>query len=210
VANTPAAVGTLRQAIFDANFDPDHDTIQFDETFFAGGGTIVLTQGEFSITEGVTIDGRDANGVPLGITIDANDPSPNFFDGNRVFNITDPTSGVSPPDVELNGFTLTGGDTYFGGGGAILSDTNLTAKNVVITGNASFFEGGGISATGNLTLENCTITENSSLVGGGGGIAFESESDGVLNVVSSTISGNEASEGGGIDAAGDLVSVNLL
>lgn len=49
--NTPAAYGTLRQAIFNANTSIDaQDTIKFDETVFATGGTILLN-GVLSISD---------------------------------------------------------------------------------------------------------------------------------------------------------------
>ena len=52
--NTPAAIGTLRQAIFDANTTASLDTIDFAPNITS----ITLTQGELAITNPVEIDGR--------------------------------------------------------------------------------------------------------------------------------------------------------
>ena len=48
------APGTLRQAIFDANAAPGTDQILFDEGMI---GTILLTEGQLTITESVSIEG---------------------------------------------------------------------------------------------------------------------------------------------------------
>lgn len=114
--------GTLRQAIFDANETPGADTIEFDSSL--GGETILLTEGQLTISESVTIDATIDGAGPsqelLGITIDAsgNDPTPDDDngDGTKIFNI----SGGSSDQVEINGLTLTGGDEGGFGGGAIL------------------------------------------------------------------------------------------
>ncbi len=124
--------GTLRQAIFDADNVAGVDEIRFSTNPADGlnGGTITLTQGELSISEAVTID---AAMLSLGLTIDAGDGTDGVFntgDGFRIFNITDPTSGAAPPLVTLQGLTLTGGDSYFGGG-AIFSRARLSLADCV-------------------------------------------------------------------------------
>ncbi len=187
--------GTLRQAIFDADNIAGPDTIQFDPTVFANGGTITLTAGELTISDSVTIDGRNSSGVPLGITIDAGGGTDGIvgndsFDGHSIFFV----SGSSG-QFELNGLTLTGADSEFFGGAIACYGPSLSVKNTVITGNAGLFRGGGIYTNGDLTVESSTITGNSTL-GAGGGVYFNGN-DTVLNVVGSTISGNDAFEGGG-------------
>jgi hypothetical protein len=114
--NTQEAVGTLRQAIFDANQFPDHDTINFDPAFFNEPKTILLTEGQLNISESVTIEGKDPDGNLLGITIDAsgNDPTPGVFDGNgsTIFSITN-------GHVVLDSVTLTGASDVGPRGGAM-------------------------------------------------------------------------------------------
>ncbi len=134
-------VTTLREAIDIANQDAIPDMIEFASNL--NGATIMLTQGELSITELVTIDAADANGIPRGLTIDAGGGTDGVVgngDGFRIFNIFNISSG----NVELNSLTLTGGDMD-GVGGAILATGNLSVKHTVITGNASV-GGGGIFA----------------------------------------------------------------
>ena len=68
------------------------DTINFNG--LANGATITLQHslGDIAFNKSLTIDGGTKN-----ITINANDPTGGFHnngDGNRIFNITDPTSGT--------------------------------------------------------------------------------------------------------------------
>jgi hypothetical protein len=53
-----SGAGSLRQAILDANANPDADVIRFAPGLL---GTIVLTGGQLDITEDLTIDGPGAN-----------------------------------------------------------------------------------------------------------------------------------------------------
>lgn len=74
-----AGIGSLRQAIVDANAAAGADTIVFDSAFFSAGRTIALTTGELSITDPVTITGPGAKQA----TVSGNKTS-------RVFNINIP------------------------------------------------------------------------------------------------------------------------
>lgn len=140
--NGDGANTTLREAVQAAFQSQDAlDIIKFDESVFGSGGTILLTQGELSITESnqLIIDGRDSSGEPLGVTIDADNGTDGIFntqDGFRIFHVL---SGSG--QIEINGLTLTGGDPN-SSGGAIYSTEDLTVKNTTITGCA-----GGIAAS---------------------------------------------------------------
>ena len=179
-----AGDGSLRQAILDANDNPQHDEIEFDPAVI---GTIHLTSGELAITDSLTIDGPG----PDVATIDAKGQS-------RVFNIDDGTSSFL--DVEIGGLTITGGREFARGGG-ILSRENLSVTNSTISGNAVSGIGGGIYAVGDVTVTNSTISGNGSESDGGG--VF---SPGNGSVTNSTISGNVSGRGygGGIFAVGDV------
>jgi hypothetical protein len=113
------------------------------------GATITLTLGQFSLSHSVVID---ASMLPLGITIDADDPSTDLGDGTRIFYISDPTSGSSPPLVAMIGLTLTGGDAWSDGassesdGGAIRCEARLRIEDCTISGNTAA-RGGGIFST---------------------------------------------------------------
>jgi phage baseplate assembly protein gpV len=96
-----------------SNQFPAADTITFDPAVFNTPQTILLTQGQLTITQSVTIDGTiDGAGpseVSLGITIDAGgglDGEGNG-DGFRIFNISPSAQSTL---VEFNSLTLTGGD----------------------------------------------------------------------------------------------------
>ena len=76
-----------------------------------------------------------------------------------------------PPESVLDGFTITNGLSFEGGGLYMYYDSNPTILNCIITGNtASGGEGGGgiYCAAANPTIINCTITGNTSTGFGGG------------------------------------------
>src|SRR5690606_22258042 len=107
--------GSLRQAILNANTNPDANTITFADNL--EGETITLTSGELIISEDLTIDADGQN-----ITVSGNNSS-------RVFLINSGTT------VEMLGLTISGGNItgsggriYFGGG--IYNDSGtLTLTN---------------------------------------------------------------------------------
>jgi hypothetical protein len=195
---------SLRDAITAAAVSGD--TIEFDPSQM-NGATISLTLGELEIEKTITID---ATMLTNGLTIAANDPTPtqNNFDGSRIFNITDPTSGTSPPVVTLVGLTLTGGDVN-GSGGAILSQVQLAVIDCTITGNNASSGGGGIHSfpTGDagLTIADSVISGNSALFGGGV-YSYVSENASV-EITDSQITGNSASGASGSDGGGILASL---
>ena len=81
-------VTSLREAILAANSAAGSDKIVFDTALFASGpATILLTQGEFAITDSLTIHGPGAD--VLSIDASGSDPTPalNNGDGKRAFNI---------------------------------------------------------------------------------------------------------------------------
>lgn len=198
---TTAAVGTLRQAINDAQLLPGPDVVDFDAS--VDGEKIILNQGELSISGSLSID---ASMLVRGITIDAigNDPNQIAGDGvgSRIFHITDPTGGTSPPQVKMVGLTLTGGDSDFYGG-AIISNADLELQNCTLAANYSEISGGAITQYGsNLTLNDCTISGNHARTFSGGGVYVgDLPSNAQVNITGCTISNNSsAANGGGIEA----------
>ena len=196
---------TLREAIVAANTDAvagdapagsGADTILFDGSLNGQKIDLSLTLGELDISDDVTID---ASALTLGLTIDANDPTPgsNTGTGIRVFHVDD-LDGGNLIDVELIALSLTGGDVT-GGGGAIRSLENLTVTGSTISGNAATTFGGGIHAYGPLSIDQSTLSGNSAGASGGAIDAFGS----TLFITQSTISDNSAgSTGGGIKTDG--------
>ncbi len=190
---------SLREAVIAANqtFDGTTDTITFstNPTHGLNGGTILLTQGELSISEAVTIDSRNSSGVPLGITIDAHDATPNTHgDGIRIFNI----AAFSSAPVTLIGLTLTGGDVS-GNGGAIRSAADLIVRDCTIESNEASGRGGGIfvdAAVDVSILQGSVITGNSAS-GSGGGLYARVYGDSAILIQDSMVSDNDSAVNGG-------------
>jgi hypothetical protein len=220
-----SGVGSLRQAMLDANSAAGVDTI----TFTAGlTGTIDVQSDLPALNEGIDLQGPGAS----VITIDGGwTAAGGAATGHSLFVLDD--IDVAEGASTISGVTITGGNgsnNEGAGGGAIqkyYGDADLTIADVVLTGNyapndggAVFLyetdgtvtirdsvisnnvadrDGGALSANGDdalvLTLSNVEITGNTAK-DDGGGIYFY---NGTLTIVESTISGNTADdEGGGI------------
>lgn len=196
---TPGPDGfiSLREAITAANTDAAADIITFDNSLDGDQILLTVAQGHLSISNDLTID---ASALVSGITINANDPSPTVGDGIHIFNITNGLGSLI--DVTLNNLTLLGGDSA-NAGGAIRSLENLTILNSTIAGNRALLDGGGIAQfTGDLTIISSTIAGNTTPEDGG---AIYSISNGNLQVIDSSISGNATGNetgdhGGGVYA----------
>ena len=234
---------TLREAIFAANTDTvtelqetgnGADEIRFDPSLFSTGPTtILLENGELSITSDLTVSGPGAS----VLTIDAsgNDPTPdstlddgdaNDFDGSRVLGIDDNNSETNL-SVSIAGLTFTGGDSN-SFGGAILNREFLSLASCIISGNvadsgggiANFLHagiagttvinnqsgnsGGGINNSGSLFLSNSTISGNTARFVGGGFYNFQ----GQAAIELSTISDNRAEQNGTGAGGGGLANVS--
>jgi hypothetical protein len=173
--------GSLRQAILTANASVDN-SITFDPTL---RGTIVLTSGELTIYQNLTIEGPGAS--VLAVSGD---------NRSRVFQI------LNAITVSISGLAIIHGMAKDSGGG-LQNLGDLRLANVIVSGNTSAASGGGIANGGTLTLTNSILSENTS-VGGDGGIS----SGGVLTIVSSTIEHNTGGYTGGIDIGLSLYMIN--
>ena len=91
--------------------------------------------------------------------------------------------------------------SYAGNGGGIYSDkdSNLILTNSSISGNTAYDDGGGIYLVGAGTITNSTISGNSAILGGGVRILPDTylQNAPLRKIISTTISGNMASEDGG-------------
>ena len=215
VQNTnDAGAGSLRDAITNALGGA---LIRFDAAL---DDQPILLSNQLNLTQDVTID---ASTLPNGLTLD----------GGGITRVLHVDSGVV---ATLTGLTITGGSGDNGGGienaGGILNlvDVSLiannsafygggiinfggivTATNTTIAGNVAGFGGGGLyngnSAATVSTLINSTVEGNTSNgSGGGGGIQNVL---GAVNVIHTTIVGNDssASSGGGIQNGGGTLTV---
>jgi predicted outer membrane repeat protein len=184
-----SGVGSLRQAIDDANNNPGADIIVFDAS---SAGTITLTTGDVDIADDVTITGLGA----ADSIISGNNNSSIFFMYDSGAMLT----------ISISALTLTDGSS--GSGGAIYSGGNdLTLSSVVITGNEASGKGGGIYSgdtpgrDAQLTIIDSEISDNTAAREGGG---FRLYGVGDVTITNTVISGNIAginrtigSEGGG-------------
>ncbi len=195
--------GTLRQAVLDANAAPGPDAIDFDPGL--SGSTITLTSGEIDITDDLQITGPGA----ADLTISGND-------NDRIFDISSSAS-----EVTISALTLTEGFAYNEDGGAIhsLASSRLTITDSVITGNQAYSyygfrgsddasrggggygggNGGGVAQFGGeLVITGTTVSNNSAKYDGGGIRFIGSDSDEMLQIDLSTITGNTAGAFGGV------------
>jgi parallel beta-helix repeat protein len=175
-------VGSLRQAILNANAHPGSDVISFKSNVV---GTIKLTTGQLTVTDPVQIEGPGAS----ALAVSGNNQS-------RILQITKPGIAVS-----ISGLTFTKGNPGINFGGAIVNKANLTLTNDVFSNNvAASFEtgptsgGGGaaIMSTGTVNITACTFDSNhvyahdATLLDGGGAIY----NSGTAKITRSTFSNN--------------------
>ena len=198
-------MGTLRDAINQANANSGADTISFDSSVT---GTIRLQTGQLSITDsaGLTINGPGASA--LAISGDKLDDGPSA-DDSRIFDIT---SGAK---ATISGLTLTegngtdnGGSPEAGGGVIVEMGSTLSLADSVVTGNATTSaNGGGIFNAGSLTVTGSTVSNNTAGNGSGGGISNNGSAT-PLVLEDSIVSGNTAVSGGGVDLASTVIVVS--
>ncbi len=185
--------GSLRQAVADAL---PGAAVNFTNTL--SGQTILLTSGEITVIQDLTID---ASALAGGIAIDGNATG-------RLFEFVSGTTSL------LASLTLTNGLASGSSGGAIyLNNATLTVSNCTLSGNVTHGSGGGIhNEAGTLTIVNSTLFGNSASNSfgptSGGGIANNS---GTLTILNSTVSGNIAVPyGGGLASFGPLYLTNTI
>lgn len=201
-----AGVGSLRQAVIDANALPGADTVRFADGL---QGTIALTGGQLNLTGELTIDGP---GAAL-LAVSGNHQS-------RVFNIS---GGAA---VGIDDLTITNGQVVGDGGGILNTASTLTLDRVVLTDNHAvattsntFGRGGAVAnmSGATLTVADCQFTGNQAR-GGGPGPAGQSltvrcgagiyNQGSVLTVARSAFTGNLSiggpagvrAQGGGINS----------
>lgn len=185
-----SGVGSLRAMIAATNAAPTGsiDTINFaipatDANCTNGICTITLTGGEIAIgkigSSTLTISGTGAGSLVLS--------------GNNTNRVYTFTSGNGGSGVTLNGLTVTGGKSTYGG--AIFANANGTfiISNSVFTGNTATTGGnaGGAVYCVKCSVNNSTFSNNSAPSGNGGALVGAS-------VANSIFTGNSASYGGAI------------
>jgi len=186
---------TLRGAVVLANMNAGPDVIVFDETLM---GTVLLTMGEISITDELTIQGPGAN----LLTVDAQENS-------RIFNIDDGDNS-DEIDVEISGLSLTNGRED--DGGAIFNEEDLTIINCKLFENSAASSMGSIPSGGAIRtrfgvviIVNSMFSDNSAEVGG----AIINTQEGAVAILRSTFNNNFAQMGAGGLFNGPESTINI-
>jgi hypothetical protein len=192
--------GSLRQAIRAANANPGPDVIDF-----APGlqGTIVLTSGELSVTDAVTINGPGAG----RLAVSGNDAS-------RLFHVAGSAGAVTLAHLTVTRGRASDGPFGIPQGGGILNEAGATLNltQVVLSDNQAGTAGrggfgGGIwnQAGATLTVSRSVVSDNRTATdaGGGGGLFNE----GTAAITASTFTGNRAAFAGGILHRGTILTV---
>ena len=201
---------SLREAIQSANTD----TAVSGCAAGSGADTILLAAGTYVL--GLTGKGEDDNArgdldITSDITILGAGAKATTIDAKAKDRVFDVQSGTT---VEINGVTITGGDTGGGspdvGGGIYVLSATLTLKDSVVSDNTANI-GGGINVSGNavVSIENSTLSGNTAAAGGG-----IRQTGGTIGVLNTTISGNASTQdpslgGGGIFIDGGFGSTTL-
>jgi parallel beta-helix repeat protein len=165
-----SGVGSLRQAILDANASAGSDSINFNPLPDA----IRLTSGELSITDHLAIDASVGGSVMIS--------------GEGLSRLFTVSAGVN---FTIDSLTLSGGSS-FGSGAAMINDGITSILRSTISNNVAGEDAGAISNTGTLTIEKSTFVNNTSDRGGGA-----IRNSGTLTISHSTLAFNQAGIAGG-------------
>ncbi len=196
-----------------SGIDYDVDTIQAGIDAANDTDTILVTPGEYVITEPITFRGkvitvkseagRDETTIRMGTPSDTKRGSVVVFENNET------TASV------LEGFTITGGTgswvpshNTWGGGGIYFNACSGTVRNCAIVQNRAEYCGGVLCAyLCSPTLMDCTIANNVVEKDGGGVFVWSGAS---LTLTNCTITGNSATETCGGIEAWDNSSITLI
>ena len=218
VTNTnDALVGSLRQAIENANNNAGPDDIVFA---FGVTGTIpsdVAFSGQMDITDDVTITGPGANLLTIDaqmveriFNIDDGDPGNDIvvsISGLMLINGSDDQGGAILNNEELSIDSCVFEDNQADEGGAIFNSFGSTINTInhsTFSGNSAIFESGAILNKGAIgQITNSAFSGNSS-INDGGAISNLFGTIGEIN--NSTFTGNNTVLGGAIFNAGGTIT----
>ena len=210
-------IGSLRQAILNANALAGADDIRFDPTVFNGAQAAItlatslaidVTTGDLTISgafgaSNVTVSGNNAVRV-FDITGNGN----TTFDSLRIINGNTAASGGGINNngngtVTLTNSTVSGNRAVDDGGGVWGNNGAVIVTNSNVSGNTAIDQGGGIASFGTVTLTNSNVSGNTANTGGGILSAV------AVTVTNSNVSGNTtANNGGGIVGGGAVTVTN--
>ena len=197
-------VGSLPQAIIDANAATGADTIDFAPGV---AGMINLTTDFPDITDSLTITGPGSAALTIS--------------GNTLYHAF-ALKTVDNGTVTISGLTVTGSSTLWSGldGGAIYAlNTSVNLDDVVLSNNTSHTaSGGGIwidnsAGIGTVTITNSVISQNSvtgvgggsyGSLGGGGAVILADE----VTISNTKIDHNDATQIGGLAVSANIVTID--
>ncbi len=198
-------------------------TIQDAVTAAADGDTVLVAAGTY-------VENIDLLGKAVTL-ISADGPETTILDGGQAgstITVSAPPVARAPGDGQtavIEGFTITGGHSEFGGGIAVIEAGVLISGNV-ISGNTAGYSGGGIDLTravatvsGNLISSNSAVRRGGGIYAGnsvlvftgnevldnftddpftsaGGGVYLDDHSTGEIS--NNTVAGNTSVGGGGV------------
>ena len=130
-----------------------------------------------------------------------------IIDAQQTDNVIEFTKEEESGDtITVEGFTITGGFNFRGGGFTVLwADPTIRSCNIRDNVSNDINGGGIYLQRSNATIVDCIIANNTALQQKGGGVSFGNESNGTI--ISCTIADNGA--GCGIDEGGGGISVGL-
>ncbi len=167
------------------NVPDDHQTIQGAINASEDGDTVLVAPGEYA--ESITFDGK-----AITVLGDPANPEEVVISGgagsNVVFRNEEDEASI------LSGFTITDGNTEFGGG-VYTNNSAPSLNNLIITNNRASERGGGIYCTNgsSASLSNSIVESNRANRGAGGIALFSSE----LTLTDVIITSNRATDGYG-------------
>jgi len=179
---------TLRTAISEANNTPGMDAI------------------EFSITDAILLNGS----LPIIIdSLEIRGPGSDLLTINAgqtfsVINI-DNTLDITSMSVAITGLTITGGNSFYGGG-VYIHGAEVTINGTSIIKNRAVYSGGGVYLSDGILKVWRSIIENNNAKSYGGGVC----NIGDLEIVESTIRNNYAANAGGLYNIGEDANLRLI
>ena len=112
--------------------------------------------------------------------------------------------------IEISSSIISGNSASNGGGMAALASGGITINNSAVSGNSVYGYGGGLAAMGggSLSVVDSRIFDNNSASLGGGVATPFNEGGGNIDISNSTISGNTATDGGGLFHNEGIMSIS--
>ena len=193
--------GSLRQAVADANANPDRDQIVFADSLPANLSVGASTLGPIEISSDVQIKGPGPKRLQL-----LNNRNPNA--GGRIFDVT------STADTTISGLKLL--SVSLDNGGAILNAGSLELRNIVASlclayGSSGTIGGGVVASIGagsRLVVKDSELSDNEALgaegVPASGGAIYNN--GGIVTLDHVELSRNSARTSGDADAIGGGVA----